>query len=317
MYTTMFGCVMCMLISAAAAAGLPCGAPCQSWAATGLQMPIEGTAEWLPPNASAWFGDECLRNASRAVSSVAFSKRDNTTVYAGPWRYTVTIGKYAEFPIVWFLRASLGGYTPSFKVPEIRKTTDSYASLSTCTRENAFHCMFGRFEPGEWDGCAERDWAAVAAGRMTFASVFYAGVIASIMVPKPWDSDNSVKLSGAPLEDGRFVTVHVRRGDACDRWVNESAPYTYHFFDDAHKPANTPGGRPCYPWDAYRKALQSMQRAYFFKTALILTEDDTVITEAQQTADEDGYSYAWLQYDRSRMQHGRAGFSRGQTTTRT
>ena len=270
-------CLACLVATARAHCAL---AGCPSWPlAVGTSTFIASNSEWLPNEATAWFGRACLRDGAASVAAAARAAGAASRAYDGPSFRDITIGKYLHFPTVWFLSraAEINGTPPSLRVAAWPKAADAYARVSACSVEaNAYACMFGTFDrtiPSDQD-CAAAVWAAARspAARGSAAAVFYAGVAASVLAPAPFAENADVHVRGATLVDGMFATIHARRGDACDRWANDSSPYGYHFFDEAHAEPGEARGRPCYAWNAYRLALGRARDAYGIRVALLLTE---------------------------------------------
>lgn len=273
---------------------------CVPWVSEhGMHMTIPAAAEWLPVEFEEWRGNECYKQKSAAVASAAYAARFATAKYGGP--IAPTVGKALHFPIAWYLRiAAAGREAPSFNPPDLGRADEKFARVSRCGRHARAHeCMFGTYSPpapGSFSAEDLETWRGVTnetTMRSSFASVFYAGVVASIMAPDPFISP-SISVAGAQLGDEPYGVVHARRGDACERWANRTS-YGRHFYANRTDDGD-PLGRACYPWSEYEEQIRRIASVYGVKRFLILSEDPV----------PDG-TLSWIEPDRTRSQGGADG----------
>jgi hypothetical protein len=92
---------------------------------------------------------------------------------------------------------------------------------------------------------------------------------------------HQVDLQAAQRE--YVIAMHVRRGDACERWAEEGD------YDNV-------GGRPCWELEVYMQAARRMRKVYGVRSILLATDSHAVQHEARTKYPE--FNWGFLQFDR-------------------
>lgn len=87
------------------------------------------------------------------------------------------------------------------------------------------------------------------AAHPTPASLFFLGVVGSVVAPEPFRSPRVLLRRDRSVADasGRVIVVHVRRGDACDFYLRSKSPYQLIYWEvraPGRRWRETPARRP-------------------------------------------------------------------------
>lgn len=87
---------------------------------------------------------------------------------------------------------------------------------------------------------------------------------------------------------GGTIAMHVRRGDACNRFVSQPDSWANGW--------DTKKGRPCFPLEMYVAAARKMQTLYGYSRIALITDSDSVIRETNRYAD---FDWSFIHFNRS------------------
>jgi hypothetical protein len=276
-----------------------------SWLeSVGRSERVPASHEYLPaPSVStAWYGP-CSEELARALVREAIAGSTEVDSAAMHYNPDDTIGKFVHIATTSLLGPVVRGAAYSLRAPVQKKEDNKWASRVACGGQTeAWACLFGSTPraPGSVPAC-RRVWEARAtdATRDSAAITLFEGIIAAAVAPLPLADRHAVRLRvdhNVPSGSGEYILVHVRRGDACEFWLEERLPYQDIFWQVF-------GRRPCFRWPVYEKELHRMTELYGFQNVAVVSEGGDAVEEARRALSA-SHNVMWLDYDRSRLGFG-------------
>lgn len=287
----------------------------------GLHASVPAGTEHLPdPSASTHWVGRCSASVARAlvVAALATSRDANgsAAMYFCPGE---PIGKYVHLGGASLLARVVSGEHYSLRTPDQPRSANKWAALRpscTDTRPSAaggaraWDCLFGTPVREASPPACLRLWdlRTSEAARSSTALLLTQGIIATAIAPLPHrgpvasaSREPSVvrtrvdhNVPDALDRPGEYAVVHVRRGDACEFWLDERLPYQDIFW-------NVFGGRrPCFRWAVYEKEVRRLTDLYGFRNVAVVSEDMSAVEEAREAL-RATHNVMWLDYDRSRL----------------